>query len=79
MHPARALLSQVAWHVMPRAGIGLEDLRIADGKYAVATSGSRTRCMVFFRVGVPDFVEEKTDYSAALKTTLQQQRLRGMF
>jgi len=64
---------------MPRARIGLEDFRISDGKYAVTSAGTRTRSMVLFRVGVPDFAEERTDYSAALRTTLQQQRMRGMF
>ncbi len=33
-----------------------------------------------FRVGVPDLADDpKVDYSAALKTTLQQQRMRGLF
>ncbi|HXY56507.1 MAG TPA: ATP-binding protein [Nitrososphaerales archaeon] len=60
-------------------GIGLEDMRIADGKYAVISAGSKTRCLAFFRVGISDIAEDKADYSTALKTTLQQQRVRGMF
>jgi len=65
---------------MPHAGIGLEDMRVADGKYVVSSNGSKARMLAFFRVGVPDLQEDpKVDYSAALKTSLQQQRMRGLF
>ncbi len=64
----------------PQAGIGLDDLRISDGKYLVASNGSKHRSMAFFRVGVPDVPEDgRVDYSAALRTTLHQQRMRGLF
>ncbi len=36
--------------------------------------------MALYRVGVPDLSEDpRSDYSAALKTTLQQQRMHGLF
>jgi len=80
VHPARELLSQAAWRLSPQPGIGLEGIRIADGKYVVASGGSKVRNLALFRVGVPDLAEDpKIDYSAALKTTLQQQRMRGLF
>ncbi len=80
MRPARELLSQAAWRLRPQVGIGLEDIRIADGKYVVASDGSKSRSLALFRVGVPDIAEDpRVDYSAALKTTLQQQRMRGLF
>ena len=65
--------------MLPQTSIGVEDLRIADGKYVVVSDGSKCRCMVLYRVGVPDLAEDKSDYNAALKSTLQQQRMRGLF
>ena len=76
----REAASQFAWRVWPRARIGLEEMRIADGKYVACTDGSRSRVMAFFRVGIPDIQEDpKIDYSAALRSTLQQQRMQGLF
>ena len=73
-------MAQAAWRIFPRARIGLEEVRITDGKYAVASDGSKVRMLAFFRVGIPDLQEDpKVDYSAALKTALQQQRMRGLF
>ncbi len=80
MQPARELLSRVSWRLRPQVGIGLEELRIAEDKYVVASEGSKARNMAMFRVGVPDLGEDpKVDYSAALRTTLQQQRMRSLF
>ena len=80
MHPARELVSRAAWRLWPQSGVGLEDIRIADGKYVVASDGSRLRCFALCRVGIPDLADDpRADYSAALKTTLQQQRMRGLF
>ena len=77
---AREAVAQAAWRVWPRARIGVEEMRIADGKYVVSSDGSKVRMMAFFRVGIPDLQDDpKVDYSAALKTTLQQQRMRGLF
>ncbi len=73
-------MAQAAWRFRPQAGIGLEDVGIGDGKYMVVSDGSRVRSMALFRVGVPDSVEDsKLDYSAALKSTLHQQRMKGLF
>lgn len=73
-------MSQAAWKLRPQSGIGLEDVGIGDGKYMVMSDGSRMRSTALFRVGVPDLAEDsKLDYSAALRTTLQQQRMKGLF
>jgi len=62
------------------AGIGLDDIRIVDGKYVAASEGSKVRYTALFRVRVPDLADDhKGDYSSALRTTLQQQRMRGLF
>lgn len=80
MHPVRELASQAAWRIWPQTGIGLEDIRLVNGKGVAASDGSKVRLMALFRVCVPDVAEDpKGDYSAALKTTLQQQRMRGLF
>jgi len=76
----KEVASQAAWRLWPRTKIGLEDLQVSEGKYVISSDGSKLRTMAFFRVGIPDLQEDaKVDYSAALKTTLQQQRMRGLF
>jgi len=80
MRLARELVSKAAWRLWPQERVGLDGVRIADGKYVAVSDGSRVRCTVLYRVRVPDLLEDKRgDYSAALRTTLQQQRMRGMF
>jgi hypothetical protein len=55
-------------------------MRIGEGKYLAVSSGSRVRCMALYRVRVPDLAQDpKADYSTALRTTLQQQRMQGLF
>jgi hypothetical protein len=74
------LVSRAAWGLLPQPRIGLDDIRIAEGKYVAAADGSKVRCTALFRVQIPDLAEDpKGDYSAALRTTLQQQRMRGLF
>ena len=80
MLSAREVLARAAWRILPRTRIALEEMRITDGKYVASSDGSRVRMLAFFRVGIPDLQEDpKVDYSAALKTALQQQRMRGLF
>ena len=77
---AHEVAAQAAWRVWPRAKIGLEEMRVADGKYVASSDGSKSRLLALFRVGIPDLQDDpKMDYSAALRTTLQQQRMRGLF
>ena len=55
-------------------------MRIVDGRYLAVSEGSKNRFTVLYRVRVPDLAEDsRGDYSAALRTTLQQQRMRGLF
>jgi hypothetical protein len=77
---AREIISQAAWRLKPQSIIGLDDLRIADGKYVVASAGGRIRSMALFRVAVPELAEDpRVDYSSTLRTTLNHQRMRGLF
>ncbi|MDG6963732.1 MAG: ATP-binding protein [Nitrososphaerota archaeon] len=80
MGQARELAAQVAWRLKPQSALGIGDLRMGDGKYVMSSDGSKSRGIAFFRVGVPDVADEsRMDYSAALKTALQQQRMKGLF
>ena len=80
MRNARELVSQAAWRIRPQAGIGVEDIGVWDGRCMVVSDGAKVRSTAYFRVGVPDAADDgKVDYSAALRTTLQQQRMRGLF
>ena len=73
-------MSQLAWRLRPQAGVGVEDVGIGDGKYMVVSDGAKVRSTALFRVGVPDVADDsKVDYSAALRTALQQQRMKGLF
>ena len=80
MQRARELVSQAAWRLRPQGSIGIEDLKVVDGKYLVSSNGSSVRGLVLFRVGIPGSGDDsRVDYAAALKNTLQQQRMRGLF
>ncbi len=74
------IASQVAWIVHPLERIQLQAPEVIDGKYVCTRKGSKVRLMAIVRVLVPDLAEDpKTDYSAAMKTALQQQRVKGLF
>ena len=80
MPPVRELVSKAAWRLWPTTGIGLDDIQIVDGKCVATSAGSKVRYTTLYRVRVPDLAEDpRGDYSAALRTTLQQQRMRGLF
>ncbi|MDG6910352.1 MAG: hypothetical protein JRN08_08290, partial [Nitrososphaerota archaeon] len=64
----------------PQTGIGLQEVGVWDGKYMVVSDGARVRNTALFRVGIPDIADDpKVDYSSALRVTLQQQRMKGLF
>ena len=80
VHPIRELMSKAAWKLNPDADLGLKELKVSDGKYITTWNGSKTRFMAFFRVVIPDLPEDsRSDYSSGLRTTLQVQRMRGLF
>jgi Helicase HerA, central domain len=77
---ASELISDVAWRLRRQETISGEGLRISDGKHFATSEGSKVRLFAFFRVEVPESGEDPSlDYSGALNTTLQQQRIRGLF
>jgi uncharacterized protein len=80
VHPIRELMSKAAWRLNPDTDLGLKALKVSDGNYVTTSNGSKTRCMAFFRVVIPDLPDDpRHDYSSGLRTTLQVQRMRGLF
>jgi uncharacterized protein len=80
MRQTDRMISRVAWSLRPHDAVVRDGVRIADGRYVETTDGSKARLSVMFRVRVPEFTEDqKMDYSAALRSALQQQRMKGLF
>jgi hypothetical protein len=80
MPGAAEIASRVGWKLRPQNTLELESFSIVGGKYASSSRGSRIRLMGYLRVRVPDLADDaRMDYAAALRTTLQQQRMRGLF
>jgi hypothetical protein len=77
---ARRLAGELAWRLKPQDTIGLDRMMVCDGKYVSLSVGARLRLMALVRVRMPDVPRDvELDYGAALRTTLQQQRIRGLF
>lgn len=74
------LLSKLAWKIRPAESLRLDSLRILDEKYLAASAGSRQRLSAFIRVRLPEIREDtRVDYVTAMRVTVQQQRIRGLF
>ena len=80
MLKASEVASRIAWKLRPQDKIALDDLRIAGGQWVLTSHGSRRRLLAFVRVQVPEIAEDsKLDYSAAVRTAVHQQRMKGLF
>ncbi len=74
------LMSRLAWKIRPTETLKLDSIRILDSKFVSFSNGSKQRVMALMRIRLGDSNEEaKFDYTAALRATLQQQRMRGLF
>lgn len=74
------LMSRLAWKIRPTETLRLDSVKILDSKFVAFSNGSRQRVMALMRIRTGESSEEsKFDYSAALRSTLQQQRMRGLF
>ena len=77
---ATEAVSRMAWKLRPQERIALDEVRILGSQYVSTSQGSRRRLMAFVRVQVPEVIEDpKIDYSAAVRTAVQQQRMKGLF
>jgi hypothetical protein len=73
------LFSRVKWKLISSVPIKLDSLSVVDGRYLATTRGSNHRLFSLLRVRLSDSVEEpKLDYSAAVRITLQHQRMKGL-
>ncbi|HEV2389959.1 MAG TPA: hypothetical protein VGS04_04460, partial [Nitrososphaerales archaeon] len=59
--------------------IKLDAISVTEGRYLATTRSNNVRLFSLLRVRLSDSVEEsKLDYSAAVRITLQQQRMKGL-
>lgn len=78
--PGREAVSALAWRVRPQDNIRVEALRVVHGRCVMTACGSKRRMIALLRVRVPDAAgDSRMDYSAALRTAVQQQRMKGLF
>ncbi len=74
------LVSRLAWKIRPTETLKLESVKILDSKFVSFSNGSRQRVMALMRVRLGEGWDDgKLDYAAAMRITLQQQRMRGLF
>jgi DNA helicase HerA-like ATPase len=76
----QGLMSKLAWKMRPTETLKLDAIKILDSKFVSFSNGSRQRVMALMRIRLGETNEEtRFDYTAALRSTLQQQRMRGLF
>src|SRR5271157_4817766 len=68
------------WKVRSALPLKIDSIGILDGRYLAISKGDSSRLMSLLRVGLAETVEDsKLDYSTAVRITLQQQRMKGLF
>jgi len=73
-------LGRLAWKLKPTESLRIDSLEVTDGRYLAVSSGARRRLWAFVRVRLPDPQEDpKTEYASAMRISVQQQRIRGLF
>jgi hypothetical protein len=73
-------MSKLAWKIRPTETLKLDSIKILDSKFVSFSNGSKQRIMALMRIRMGESIEDsRLDYSAALRSTLQQQRMRGLF
>ncbi|MGA2198976.1 MAG: ATP-binding protein [Nitrososphaerales archaeon] len=74
------VLSRMKWKVRSALPLKIDSIGILDGRYLAISKGDSSRLMSLLRVGLAETVEDsKLDYSTAVRITLQQQRMKGLF
>jgi len=79
--PGRAwgLLSRFRWRFAGSVPIRLDSMAVVEGRYLAVTRSSSARLFSLLRVHLSDSVDDtKLDYSAAVRITLQHQRMKGL-
>lgn len=76
---AGGLLSRFRWKLKGSTPIRLDSVSVVDGRYLATTRSNNVRLFSLLRVHLADQAEEaKLDYSAAVRITLQHQRMKGL-
>ncbi len=73
------LLSRLKWRLASSVPLKLDSVDVVEGRYLVTTRSNSHRTFSLLRVHLSDSLEEsKLDYSAAVRITLQHQRMKGL-
>jgi hypothetical protein len=73
------LISRLKWRFLAEAPISLDSISPIDENYLATTKGGNRRLFALLRVHLADPIEEPDlDYSAAVRITLQHQRMKGL-
>jgi DNA helicase HerA-like ATPase len=74
------ILSNMKWKVRSALPLKIDSIGIMEGRYLAISKGDSSRLMSLLRVGLAETMDDgKLDYSTAVKITLQQQRMKGLF
>src|SRR5271169_5139025 len=76
---AGALFGRLKWRMANSVPIKLDSVSVVEGRYLATSRSNNYRLFSLLRVHLSDSVEEpKLDYSAAVRITLQHQRMKGL-
>ena len=74
------VISRMKWRVRSALPLKIDSIGIVDSRYLAITKGDSSRLMSLLRVGLAETADDsKLDYSTAVRITLQQQRMKGLF
>jgi len=74
------VLSRLGWRLRPSETIRVDSIRIRGSKYLALTRGGSQRLLALMRINLEEEEEEtKLDYSGAIRMTIHQQRMKGLF
>jgi hypothetical protein len=74
------IISNMKWKVRSALPLKIDSIGIMEGRYLAISKGDSSRLMSLLRVGLAETMDDsKLDYSTAVKITLQQQRMKGLF
>ncbi len=75
-----SIFSRVKWKLKSSTPVRVDSIGVVEGRYLAAFRGDSTRLFSLLRVGLDEGVDDsKLDYSTAVRITLQQQRMKGLF
>ena len=76
---AGGLMSRLRWRMLGSVPIKLDSISVLEGRYLATSRGRNHRLFALLRVHLADSAEDtKLDYSAAVRITLQHQRMKGL-